>query len=246
MVCARRVSDNQNGTLKLLFQTGFAMNRKLCLATVLCMLVVPSFPLPGLADEFADKRLTLESLRQKYGDPDGRIAEIGGVEVYYKDQGEGPAILMIHGSRSTLRTWDRVAPELLDRYRVIRYDLPPNGLSGPVSDEAVNRLEPADLAAGLLDHAGVRQVTCVGVSSGGTTCMYLAATYPDRVNRLIMSNSPSDPVTTDHVDHPPEFEETLEEFMETGFESENFINLFLDFLQWRPPADFGADTPRIL
>ena len=210
------------------------MNRKLCLATVLCMLVVPSFPLPGLADEFADKRLTLESLRQKYGDPDGRIAEIGEVEVYYKDQGEGPAILMIHGSRSTLRTWDRVAPELLDRYRVIRYDLPPNGLSGPVSDEAVNRLEPADLAAGLLDHAGVRQVTCVGVSSGGTTCMYLAATYPDRVNRLIMSNSPSDPVTTDHVDHPPEFEEALEEFMETGFESENFINLFLDFYNGDP------------
>ena len=210
------------------------MNRELCLAVFLVALAVQSFPQPGFTDEFADQRLTLESLRQMYGDPDGRIAEIGGVEVYYKDQGEGPAILMIHGSRSSLRTWDRVAPEFLDRYRVIRYDLPPNGLSGPVSDEAVNRMEPADLAAGLLDHVGAGQVTCVGVSSGGTTCMYLAATYPDRVNRLIMSNSPSDPVTTDHVNHPPEFKAALEEFVETGFESENFINLFLDFYNGDP------------
>ena len=210
------------------------MKRNLLLAVVLFLLLVPSVPIPGLADEFADQRLTLDELRQKYGDSDGRIAEIGGVEIYYKDQGEGPAILMIHGSRSSLRTWDRVAPEFLDRYRVIRYDLPPNGLSGPVSDEAVARMEPADLAAGLLDHVGVDQVTCVGVSSGGTTCMYLAATFPDRVNRLIMSNSPSDPVTTDHVNHPPAFKAALEEFEETGFESENFINLFLDFYTGDP------------
>ncbi|MCY3942071.1 MAG: alpha/beta hydrolase [Gammaproteobacteria bacterium] len=210
------------------------MKRNIFLAILPLVLVVPSVFSPGLADEFADQRLTLESLRQKYGDPDGRIAEIGGVEVYYKDQGEGPAILMIHGSRSSLRTWDRVAPEFLDRYRVIRYDLPPNGLSGPVSDEAVDRMEPADLAVGLLDHVGADEVTCVGVSSGGTTCMYLAATYPDRVNRLIMSNSPSDPVTTDHVNHPPAFKAALDEFVETGFESENFINLFLDFYSGDP------------
>ncbi|WP_446830041.1 alpha/beta fold hydrolase [Candidatus Foliamicus sp.] len=210
------------------------MNRNLLLATALLVLAALTAPLPAFADAYADQRLTLESLRQKYADPDGQIARIGGVDVYYKDEGEGPAILMLHGSRSTLRTWDRVAPELLDRYRVIRYDLPPNGLSGPVSDAAVERMQPADLAAGLLDHVGVDEVTCVGVSSGGTTCMYLAATYPQRVNRLIMSNSPSDPVTTDHVVHPPDFKAALEEFVETGFESENFINLFLDFYSGDP------------
>ncbi len=210
------------------------MNRKLCLAMLLFALAVPSFPCPAFADEFADRRITLESLRQKYADPDGRIAEIGGVEVYYKDQGEGPAILMIHGSRSTLRTWDRIAPALVDRYRVIRYDLPPHGLSGSVSDEAAERLEPASFIAGLLNHIGVDQVTCVGVSSGGTTCMYFAATYPDRVNRLIMSNSPSDPVRTDHMILTPEFEKALEEFTETGFESKFFINEFLTYYSGDP------------
>ncbi len=219
------------------------MNRKSCLATVLSILLVPSFSLPGRADDALAERLTLESLRQKYAEADGRIADIGGVDVYYKDQGEGPAILMIHGSRSTLRTWDRVAPELLDRYRVIRYDLPPNGLSGPVSDEAAERLEPASFAARLLDHLGVDQVTCVGVSNGGTTCLYLAATYPERVDRLILSNSPSDPVTTDHVNEPPEFEEAIRVLEETGFETENFMDLYLDFFSG-DPRRISAQTRR--
>ena len=190
--------------------------------------------LPVLAEDEAGERLSLESLRQKYADPEGQIANIAGVEVYYKDQGEGPAILMIHGSRSTLRTWDRIAPALVDRYRVIRYDLPPHGLSGSVSDEAAQRVEPASFTAGLLDHIGVDQVTCVGVSSGATTCMYFAAAYPDRVNRLVMSNSPSDPVRTDHMVMTPEFEKALEEFTETGFESRFFINEFLTFYSGDP------------
>lgn len=219
------------------------MNAKLCLAAMLLVLVAPSAPLSGLADEFADQRLTLETLRETYSDPDGRITEIGGVEVYYKDQGEGPAILMIHGSRSSLRTWDRIAPELVDRYRVIRYDLPPHGLSGSVSDEAAERLEPAGFTAGLLDQLGVDQVTCVGVSSGGTTCMYFAAAYPQRVNRLIMSNSPSDPVRTDHMTFTPEFAKALEEFRETEFESEHFINAFLDFYSG-DPRRISAQTRR--
>jgi len=48
--------------------------------------------------------LTLSELRAKYADPAGKIAVIGGVEVYYKDEGKGPAILMVHGSQSTLKT----------------------------------------------------------------------------------------------------------------------------------------------
>lgn len=181
--------------------------------------------------------LTLEQLRAKYADPDeGRYASIGGVEVYHKDEGKGPAILLIHGSQSTLRTWDFVAPVLVKRgYRVIRYDMPPLGLSGPVSDEAAKRLTPAAFVAGLLDHLGVERIFgCVGVSSGGTTCMYFAATHPDRVDRLIMSNSPSDPVENARIDPTPEFAAATREARETGFQSARFWNAFLDFFSGEP------------
>ena len=180
--------------------------------------------------------LSVEALRAKYADRrTGRFATIGGVEVYHKDEGKGPAILLIHGSQSTLRTWDHVAPVLVKRgYRVIRIDTPPLGLSGHVSDAAAATLTPAAFVAGLLDHLGVDKLSCVGVSSGGTTCMYLAATYPDRVTRLIMSNSPSDPVENAKVTPTPEFEAAQREVKETGFQSQRFWNAFLDFFSGDP------------
>jgi pimeloyl-ACP methyl ester carboxylesterase len=179
--------------------------------------------------------LTLDALRAKYGDRKGRYVTIGGVEVYHKDEGKGPAILLIHGSQSTLRTWDHIAPVLVKRgYRVIRYDMPPQGLSGPVSDAAAKSLTPAAFVAGLLDHLGVDRISCVGVSSGGTTCMYFAATFPERVDRLIMSNSPSDPVENAVVNHTPEFADAMREAKETGFQSQRFWNAFLDFFSGDP------------
>lgn len=217
------------------------MNRQVQIVATL--LVAATASTNASFGEDAPERLTLNELRAQYGDTDGRIANVQGVEVYYKDQGEGPAILMIHGSRSTLRTWDGVTPQLIDRYRVIRYDLPPQGLSGPVSDEAAGRLSPASLAAGLLDYLNVDRVTCVGVSSGGTTCMYLAATYPNRVTRLVMSNSPSDPVTTGHLKMPPEFIEAQRVARESGFESLNFWNEFLDYFN-AVPARISAQKRR--
>lgn len=193
-------------------------------------------PRAAAADAPAAKPyLTLEQLRAKYQDRDGRYANIGGVEVYYKDEGKGPAILMIHGSQSTLRTWDFIAPVLVKRgYRVIRYDMPPQGLSGPVSEQAAKSLTPAAFVAGLLDHVGVDEVSCVGVSSGGTTCMYFAATFPDRVHRLVMSNSPSDPVENAKITPTPEFEAAQREAKQTGFQSLRFWNAFLDFFSGVP------------
>lgn len=179
-------------------------------------------------------RLTVSELRAKYLDSGGRIATIDGVEVHYRDEGQGPAILMIHGSQSTLRTWDFIAPLLQRNYRVIRYDIPPQGLSGPVSDEAAAHVEPASFAIHLLDSLGVDRVTCVGVSSGGTTCMYIAADFPDRVDRLILSNTPSDPVSTGHITFTPEFADAQREAKETGFQSERFWNSFLDFFSGEP------------
>jgi pimeloyl-ACP methyl ester carboxylesterase len=117
---------------------------------------------------------------------------------------------------------------------VIRYDMPPQGLSGPVSDAAAKSLTPAAFVAGLLDHLGVDRISCVGVSSGGTTCMYFAATFPERVDRLIMSNSPSDPVENAVVNHTPEFADAMREAKETGFQSQRFWNAFLDFFSGDP------------
>lgn len=205
------------------------------IARVLIVLaLVIAAPSSAQAQDAAKPRLTLQELRAKYGDRDGHIAKIGGVEVYYKDEGHGPALLMVHGSVSSLRTWDGIVARLKGRYRIIRYDVPTGGLSGSVDDDAAKRLVPTDLAEGLLAQLGVKHVTVVGVSSGGTLGMFLAAKRPDLVDRLIIANTPSDPVVTSGLKPSPEFDAAQREAKTTGFQSQRFWDLFLDYFSGVP------------
>ena len=87
-------------------------------------------PVPDVAPPADAPWLSLSQLRAKYGDAKGRIARIGGVEVYYKDEGKRPATLLIHGSVSSLKTYDGLAAQLRRHYRVIRFDVPPQGFGG--------------------------------------------------------------------------------------------------------------------
>lgn len=139
--------------------------------------------------------VTLQQLRAQYAGAGAKYMTIKGAEVHYRDEGRGPAILMVHGSSSSLRTYDRIAERLKGKYRIIRYDIPPLGLSGPVSDAAAAAVgRPEAVAEELLTRLGVTKVTVVGVSSGGTMASFLAARRPDLVERLIISNAPSAPV----------------------------------------------------
>jgi pimeloyl-ACP methyl ester carboxylesterase len=148
----------------------------------------------------APSSLTLAQLRAKYAEPGAAYMTLHGVEVYYKDEGAGPAILMIHGSSSTLKTYDRIAEDLKGRYRVIRYDVPPQGLSGSVPDVvAASGVKAEDLPVELLTRLGVKSATVVGVSSGGTIGYFMASRYPRMVDRLILANTPADPLDTSHL-----------------------------------------------
>ena len=160
-----------------------------------------------VATPAAHPYLSVEQLRARYRDPASRFMTIKGAEVHYKDEGprSAPVLYMVHGSLSTLRTWDVITARLKSRYRIIRFDIPGYGLSGRISDEVAQNVQPVEIAEGLLDALKVKKVTFVGVSSGGTMGMYLAAKRPELVERLILSNTPSDPVDTSHLVMPKSF-----------------------------------------
>jgi pimeloyl-ACP methyl ester carboxylesterase len=199
---------------------------KTLLASLICVAIL------GCAAHAAP--WSLDQLREKYQDSNGQLVEIGGVEVYFKDEGEGPALLMVHGSQSTLRTWDVIAEKLSEQYRVIRYDIPPQGLSGSVSDDALAKLQPVDIAEGLLRHLGVEKITFVGVSSGGTLGVFLAAKRPDLVQRLILSNTPADTVKTDHLPPSETFNAAQRRAAEIGKRDRSFWDAFLDYFSGDP------------
>ena len=181
--------------------------------------------------------LSLEDLRRRYADRAGRFITIKGMDIHYKDEGprNATALLLIHGSVSTMRTWDGVAARLKPHYRVIRFDLPGFGLSGPVSDAAAAAVQPVEVTEGLLDALKVRKATAIGVSSGGTMAIYLAARRPDLVERLIVSNTPSDPVDTSHLVMPAAFlAAQARAKADDGFQDRDFWDHFLDYFSGDP------------
>jgi pimeloyl-ACP methyl ester carboxylesterase len=187
----------------------------------------------------ADKPyLTLAQLRDRYADRQSRYLTVGGMAVHYKDEGKGPVLLLVHGSSSTMKTWDALTPLLVRRgYRVIRYDVPGLGLSDDVPDSAIASIQPADIAESVLVHSGVARATIVGVSSGGTLGSFLAAKRPDLVSRLIISNAPSDPVDTSHLVPTPAWAAAQTRARASGFQDADFWVQFLSF--------FAGDGRRI-
>ena len=140
--------------------------------------------------------LSLRELESRYAAPDSRFLDVDGVRVHYMDQGEGPAVLLLHASFMQLRTWDSMAAHLADRYRVVRPDLLISGLTGPEPDNDYSFDRSRELVIALMDELFIDHFAVVGTSSGGIVAFNLAADYPDRVSRLVLINSAGMPRTT--------------------------------------------------
>lgn len=217
-----------------------------CLALLLATLFAWHSPAraAGVAEpEPEPPRLTLQQLREMYRSPRDRVLDVDGVEVYYRDEGRGPAVLLIHGSLSTLRSYDGLAARLVRRgYRVLRYDVPPNGLSGPVPDAVLGKLRPSDVPARILRHLGIASASVVGVSSGGTTAIFLAAEHPALVERVVVSCAPADPVDMSKLKKSPallEAERQYGDYLDYGrAKPKSFYRTYVDFYS-AVPGRFG-------
>jgi pimeloyl-ACP methyl ester carboxylesterase len=212
------------------------------IALAFALPIMPAFAqtAANAPDSPTTPRLTVAQLRAKYADKQSRYMAIKGMDIHYKDEGprRAPVLLMIHGSQSSLRTWDRITTLMKKRYRVIRLDIPGYGLSSPATDEAAQTVQPVEVVEGLLDGLGVKKVAAaVGVSSGGTMAMYLAAKRPELVQRLILSNTPSDPVDTSHMVQTPAFLAAQDRARKTGYQDYDFWDQYLTF--------FAGDPARI-
>jgi pimeloyl-ACP methyl ester carboxylesterase len=132
--------------------------------------------------------LDVDYLENKYAQESSRFMNIEGVRLHYRDSGNPnlPAIVLIHGFGASLHTWEAWAQDLQKDFRVIRFDLPGFGLTGPepmqnYSDDRVNAL-----LIKLLDTANIQKVTMIGNSIGGRIAWYFAAKHPERTEKLVL------------------------------------------------------------
>lgn len=129
---------------------------------------------------------TLDELAPKYLNAASKFIAVDGINVHYRDEGQGTPVLLIHGTGASLHTWDAWAEELSKSYRVIRLDLPAYGLTGADPQKRYLSTDYVALINKLTQALGIERLHLVGNSLGGLVAWLYASTYPDAVDRLVL------------------------------------------------------------
>lgn len=119
--------------------------------------------------------------------PAGTFVEVEGVRLHVRDEGRGPALLMIHGLGGQMAHFNYGAVrELAKRYRVVTVDRPGSGYSSRPEGMPADLSTQARVLAALVEHLGLDRPTVVGHSLGGATALTLALEHPQHVGALAL------------------------------------------------------------
>lgn len=118
--------------------------------------------------------------------------------IRYREAGEGPPIVFVHGYLVDGRLWDGVVDRLADRFRCIAPDWPIGSQQVAMNPDA--DLTPPGVAATIADLLAkleLEDVTIVGNDSGGAMSQILVTRHPERIARLVLTNCDT------HENFPP-------------------------------------------
>lgn len=122
----------------------------------------------------------------------GASVVVGGVTTHYHDVGEGPVVLLIHGSGpgvSAWANWRGVMPELAQQFRVVAPDMLGFGGTQPEGDSTYDAATWMRHLIGFLDALGLDRFSVIGNSFGGSLALRLALARPAAVDRLVLMGS---------------------------------------------------------
>ena len=119
------------------------------------------------------------------GPKDAYYAEVGGAHLRFVDEGQGPAVVLLHGFASALDTWRGVMDELKKDHRVIALDLKGFGWSSRPAGDYSPQAE-AQLVLALMDQRNVTSAAVVAHSWGSSVALAMAIAAPERVTRLAL------------------------------------------------------------
>jgi pimeloyl-ACP methyl ester carboxylesterase len=103
-----------------------------------------------------------------------------GRSLFYRDEGSGPPVVLVHGFAEDGTIWDELIARLTPGYRLLIPDLPGSGRSQPHKGEVSIEMLAADLKT-LLDHEDIDKCVIIGHSMGGYVTLAFAAHHPERL-----------------------------------------------------------------
>jgi pimeloyl-ACP methyl ester carboxylesterase len=118
----------------------------------------------------------------------GSVFRWRGHDIFFRSEGEGAPLLLIHGIPTASWVWRGVWPELASRYRVIAPDLIGFGLSGKPKRFPYTVMSQADLCQSLLAHCGVNHCHILAEDYGDTVAQELLARNTGTIASVCMLN----------------------------------------------------------
>lgn len=154
------------------------------------------------------------------------FATVGdGTRIAYRFDGDAakPVLVLSNSIGTTLHMWDGQVGELSRHFRVLRYDFRGHGgSSAPAGAYSLDRLGRDVIE--LLDALGLGRVNFLGLSLGGFVGQWLGIHAPERIDRLILSNTSSHLSPASYFDEriavvqqAPDMSETAEMFLNNWF-----------------------------
>ncbi len=124
----------------------------------------------------------------KYGGAGSRFITLAsGARVHVRDSGgPGMPMILLHGSNSSLHTWEPLKREFGARYRVVTLDLPGHGLTGVTPTARYDMAEMVTVVDGVAGALGLGRFVLGGNSMGGGVAWNYALAHPDKVRALLL------------------------------------------------------------
>jgi pimeloyl-ACP methyl ester carboxylesterase len=161
-----------------------------------------------------------------------------GVELAVRDEGEGPAVLLLHGFPDSSELWRHQVPALTDAgFRVVAPDLRGFGASEKPPEVGAYRVgrSVADMVE-LLDALEIERASVVGHDWGAAVAWALASFVPDRVERLVV-------MSVGHPRNPRTIEQRRLAWYVLLFQFEGVAEQLLSRDDWKLAREWAASHP---
>ena len=123
----------------------------------------------------------------------GHVLDLSGPDLNVREYGPpgDEAIVLLHGYTASIEWWQKVAPALAaDGHRVIAIDLVGHGGSeAPRDSQAYGASGQSEAVRQAIDVLGVRRAILIGHSMGGGVAVAVAENDPDRVEKVVVSDT---------------------------------------------------------
>ena len=117
-----------------------------------------------------------------------------GARLWWRSDGDPsrPTLLVANSLGTDTTLWDPVLPRLVERFRVLRFDMRGHGASEATPGDYTIEMLARDALA-VVDAAGVRQFDFAGISIGGMLGQWLGANAPEGIGSAVDAAGPSRP-----------------------------------------------------